>query len=224
MKLFIGFGELAKALISLTSSNEKIYVFSRSTEKIVEAQKQDQRIVQVTEDQLHQVSHAFITLPSTAYEPFFTSYGHLFTDDTVFYHCATALMVEDIEAFISHGSVVPFKCVGQAAQIRRDQKVVFVTPKKHLSEVSHLKDWFGEKVSIVAGSEQQVLAANKEATRAAVEMAVDLKEKLRQQGLPDEIIQQSLEVTTRGVIQAFSDGKLGGFGKTVIKEIEDQRK
>ncbi|WP_096202619.1 NAD(P)-binding domain-containing protein [Bacillus sp. FJAT-45350] len=219
MILFIGFGELAKSLITLVENEDLLYVLNRNPEKVRHYQLKEQRVRVAMKEDIPKATRVFILLPSNEYEPFFKEFGSLFNKKVVFYHFATAKKIEEVEEFIT-GKVIPCKCVGQANQMMKDNQGLFLVPEKYEKERKWLTNWFGSNVKVEVGSEEDAILANTLATETAIKMAVLLKKELEKEGLSTSVVNQSIEITTRGVIQSYMNNTLGGFGQKVLKEVE----
>lgn len=221
MIVFIGFGNLAKSLLPFITSHDEIKIFNKNPEKVTLYQNVDKRVSPANIECLKTATNVFILLPSTAYDLFFEKYGSLFHKKTVFYHFATALMQEEVEKLIPNRKVIPCKCVGQSEQMAKDNRGMLLIPPTFEKEIKWLRKLFDNRFRIMKGDEEEALIANQLATKAAIEMAVNLKMELQDKGFSKEIIEQSISITTRGVINSYLEGKLGGFGKKIQKQIED---
>ncbi|OLO40187.1 hypothetical protein BTR23_06720 [Alkalihalophilus pseudofirmus] len=220
MLLFVGFGRLTKGLLPFINSKEAIYVFHTREKKKEEYQKLNVNLAKPT--QFSNATHVFLALPASEYKHFFTTYGQYFQKDTIFFHMATALLQHEVQQSIPYGTIVPCKCIGQADQMAVEQKGLIIVPREFSAERSWLQSFFTKEMTVLEGKEEDVILINQLATKAALELAMSLKKELYQKGLNEKWIDHSLEVTVRGVIKSYCHGKLGGFGRNLLVEIEKQ--
>ncbi|WP_216831846.1 hypothetical protein [Alkalihalobacterium elongatum] len=220
MILFIGFGKLTKALLPFIKSDNTVYVFHKN-----ERDEQFYNLYNVkyaSPATFSKASYVFLSLPASAYSDFFTEYGQYFHKETIFFHMATALTKKEVLSFVKGGKVVPCKCIGQADQMAIDKRGLIVVPENSQEEENWLKSFFTNDMSIMVGREEDVLRINQIATKAALELAVALKKELQGNSFDKEWINQTLEITVRGVIKSYCHQQLGGFGRNLLKEIEKQ--
>lgn len=223
MKVIVGFGSLAESLLSFVKDTKDVFVFSRNKGKIIEGQKEYSFIKIADEDVLKKAKHILICLPSSSYQSFFESYGPELHPNVKLYSFATVLMKEDVINLAGNKNIIPCKCFGQAEQMKLDQKGMLLIPKGLERERAWIRQFFDERIDIVEGDEETALYVNQEATKAALIMVTDLKNKLRNMNIDPRVIDHTIEITTRGVISSYVKSELGGFGKQLLKDIENNR-
>ncbi|MCT8137271.1 hypothetical protein H1D32_05635 [Anaerobacillus sp. CMMVII] len=75
----------------------------------------------------------------------------------------------------------------------------------------------------MTGTEEEVLVGNTLATKAAIEMIINLEEKLIEAGVQKPVIEQVLCQGTRGSIKTFLNNELGGFAQKIVADIRKER-
>ncbi|PYZ97132.1 hypothetical protein CR205_00580 [Alteribacter lacisalsi] len=216
MAVWIGFGSLAKAVRQFVPREKKIRVYSRT--------KQDLSNYENTEwcspESFHKETTFVLFLPKQGIRSFMEDFNDTFSKGTTFYYTATGMMKKDIDSLLPPGTkVVPWKWVTQADELARSGKALAVTESEE--EAARLGELFGKKIRTLAGKEEDVLTVNKTVTKAAIETAIRLRRELDAQGIDREIIEHAVRQIIPGVIRAYQDGKLGGFGKQAAKELEN---
>lgn len=222
VNLIIGFGSLAKSLLTFVKEGEELFVFSRNINKIKEAYKEFPFIKIADEETLTKAKHVLICLPSSSYQDFFKSYGSLFSVEATFFSFSTALMRTEVQMLSGKDQIIPCKCVGQAKQMQRDHKGMLVVPCGYDRQRDYLRGIFESELDIVEGDEKEVFYVNRQATKATLKMVTALKRELEGKGIDSRIIEHTIEITTRGVIRSYMRSELGGFGKQLLKEIEKE--
>jgi hypothetical protein len=217
MYLIVGFGKLAQSIIKLSSYPNEILIYTRTKEKVEEYD--DKRILYVTKEDFHKAKHILLMLPASEIAPFLEQNESFFNIDAKVYSFATALHCKELK---TKRTVIPCKLAGHAKQMVEDQHGLFVLPVGENSKP--LVDFFGGKFSIINGTEEEVLMGNSLGTKAAIEMIIDLEEKLREAGIQKAIIAQTLSQVTRGNIKSYINNDLGGFAQKIVKDIRKGRK
>lgn len=217
MYLVIGLGKLAQSVLKLSSYKQTIFVHSRTKAKVDEYQ--DERVSYIAKDEFYKVSHVLLMLPSSEVLAFIEKNSHFFREDVLFYSFATALKSNDLK---TERLVIPCKLAGHAKQMVEDEHGLLVIPEGENCEP--LASFFGEKFTIVNGTEEEVILGNTLGTKAAIEMIIDLEDKLKELGVQPAIIKQTLSQVTRGNIKAFLNNELGGFAQQIVEEIRKGRK
>ncbi|WP_026690727.1 hypothetical protein [Alteribacter aurantiacus] len=222
MTAFVGLGKLAQSVLSAMPQHQEVYVFSRTKERVTEVGKEDSRIKWLAPEQFRTHKSVWLFLPKNEVVPFIKKYKEYFHPKTCFYVTATALMKRDVENHVPKQShVVPCKFITQADQLKKDSKGFVVVDSPHERDHRDVSDVLGNQFTVVRGNEKHVLDVNKAATKVAIEAVVRLEKQLKDQGVDSQYIEQGARQIIPGVIGAYLDGELGGFGKQVIKEIED---
>ncbi|UOE93511.1 hypothetical protein [Alkalihalobacillus sp. LMS39] len=153
---------------------------------------------------------------------FFEEYGHLFSKNCVFYYFATAMMKKDVQKLIKHGKIIPCKFVGHAEQSMKDNKAMLAIEGNDKEEITQVGQWFLKDMKLMEAAEEDVLFMNQKVTEMAIQFAVIVKKELQNQKVNDEMLQHSLEITSRGVIQSYMNDTLGHFGKKIAREVENE--
>ncbi|TMW71784.1 hypothetical protein [Alteribacter natronophilus] len=216
MTTLIGLGSLARAVYKLLPKDRTFHGYTR-TKKTIEAFPG----LYWRDPQTFNHEDTFILfLPGNEIGSFFNRYYDRFKEGTTFYYTATALLKEDVEPYLPRGTkAVPWKWVTQADALAAQGNGLAVTESEE--EAERLGSLFGDLIRTLPGKEEDVLTVNKEATWAAIRAVVQLKKDLRSKGIQDDLIDQAASQILPGVIDAYLDGKLGGFGKQAAKELEN---
>ncbi|MBM7096368.1 hypothetical protein JSY36_11495 [Bacillus sp. H-16] len=222
MTVFIGFGKLAQAVLHLIPEDRQVRVFSRTKEKVVEACQGDSRITWIEREDFVEHKDIWLFLPKDEVASFIKENKSFFHPQTSIYVTATAVMRKDIESLLpERGNAVPCKFVTQADQLRKDKEGLVIVDSADTDDAEAVKQFLGDRFSVLEGAEEGVLSVNKAATKAAIEAVTTLEKDLRKQGIDEKMIRHAASQIIPGVIRAYLDGELGGFGKQVIKEIEE---
>lgn len=220
MLLVIGFGELAQSVLTFVSKEEVMYVYNRDNSKVEAAKEEYPFIHTAKEEDFRRADKIFVFLPKDAYQPFFTQYAKLFSETARFYFFATALTIEECGNYITQGTIIPCKCIGQAKQMKLDNRGMLVVPPAFQADIQWLHQLFIPSMRIIEGEETDVLYLNQVATQTALAFVVKLENELRERNYSEEMIKQVLEITTRGVISSYVQGTLGSFGKGILEELK----
>jgi hypothetical protein len=113
---------------------------------------------------------------------------------------------------------VPVKFITEAGQLKKDGKGMAALPSAYCGWKERLAEMFGETMEIVISEEKDVLQLNKSATEKAVLAAEELRDEMKELGLPEKLINHASRQLIPGVINSYVEGRLGGFGQQVIKE------
>ncbi|WP_017726514.1 NAD(P)-binding domain-containing protein [Halalkalibacterium ligniniphilum] len=219
MHLFVGSGRLTSALLSFfRKQEEKVGVFGRNPQTASDLAAQYAFVEEVNETAFSQATHVYVCLPKDQYAPFFQSYSHWFAEGAAFYFFATAAMEKEVREWIPFKRVVPCKVVGHAKQMAEDHKGLLVIPEHHEKERDVLRRFFGSGIDVVLGEEQTVLQANTIATKAVLEMMVELRALLQEANVPPDWHNHICEQTVRGVAKAYVKNDLGGFARAFLKD------
>ncbi|MBU9713745.1 hypothetical protein [Evansella tamaricis] len=222
MMMIVGFGRFAKAILELLPEEKSIGVFSRSKEKVLKNIKGNLRISWISPEFFYKEKEVWLLLPAESIEPFLQNYASFFSEETVFFLCATKKMAKDIEYLLENNQkVIPVKFITQADELKIEKRGMVAVPPAHLNYQSKIKDIFGGSLKIVAAKEEDVLHLNLEATRKGVELVEDLRKDMGELGIPKEMVDQAAQQIIPGVIRGYIRGDLGGFAKQIV---EDRRK
>ncbi|RXI98642.1 hypothetical protein DS745_20215 [Anaerobacillus alkaliphilus] len=213
MYLVVGFGKLAQSVLQLNSYHQEIFIYSKTREKV--ETYRDPRITYLTKEEFGRVRYVLLMLPASEVNEFMQMHEKYFGDGTLFYSFATALKIQAIK---TRHEVISCKLAGHAKQMVEDQHGLFVVSKN--VNVVPLKTFLGESFTIIEGNEEEVLLANSLGTRAAIEMIIELEEKLKKAGIQKAVIDQTLFQVTRGNIKTFINGELGDFARKIVDEIK----
>ncbi|WP_026671690.1 hypothetical protein [Alkalihalobacterium bogoriense] len=222
MVILIGYGKLATCLLQFKQPDVHVGLYSRNKEKLKKAVSHSKVLFEVSAKEFPKATHVWLTLPAEEYAPFFETYGHLFSEDCVFYYFATAMMKEDVQKLITYGRIVPCKFVGHADQSIKDNKAMLALEEDDKEEFKQVKQWFLRDMKLIKAAEEEVYYINKKVTELAIRFAVTVKKELQNEKENDEILQHSLEITSRGVIQSYINNTLGHFGNKIASEVEKE--
>lgn len=217
--MYAGFGRLASALVEINRSNVPVRVYSRTKEKVVEASEADRRITWIDPQDFSAEKEVWLFLPADAVPEFLKENQPYFHPETVFFYCATKGISADIAPLLQDKQqVVPVKFITEAGQLKKDGKGMAALPQEYSSWKGRLAETFGETMEIVIAEEKEVLSLNKAATEKAVIAAEELRNEMKERGLPEKLINHASRQLIPGVINSYVEGRLGGFGQQVIKE------
>ncbi|MBU9721060.1 MULTISPECIES: hypothetical protein [Bacillaceae] len=216
--LFIGYGSLAQALVEQVH-NEKIHVFSRSKEKVLEKIIDNSNISWIAPENFKYEKEVWLLLPADGVKPFIEKYKTYFSKETVFYLAATKLMASDIrELVLNSQTVVPVKFITQGEQLKKDRQGLAAVPEEYKSYIKNIETLFKGNIEIINANESDVLYMNREATRMAITLAEEFKREMKGKGFNEKMIDQAVRQIVPGVINAYLDGNLGTFGKQIVAE------
>lgn len=217
--MYAGFGRLASALVEISRADVPVRVHSRTKEKVVEASKAERRITWIDPKDFSSEKEVWLFLPADAVPDFLEENQTYFHPETVFFYCATKGMSADIAPLLKDKQqLVPVKFITEAGQLKKDGKGMAALPSAYCGWKERLAEMFGETMEIVISEEKDVLQLNKSATEKAVLAAEELRDEMKELGLPEKLINHASRQLIPGVINSYVEGRLGGFGQQVIKE------
>ncbi|WP_170885652.1 hypothetical protein [Bacillus alkalicellulosilyticus] len=217
MVIWIGYGSLARCLLSFKNKEVAVHIFNRDQEKIAKLPMAHKNVFTATSHEFSQADTVFVFLPAHVYREFFEKYRGCFKENATFYFFATALDRNEVSTIIGTDAI-PAKFVGQANQSHQDQKALLLLPKE--KDISYFRSLFNKHVKLMVEEEKVALVANQVATEYALSFVKQLERELTNQGIPQEIINHSIDITARGVIKSYITNSLGHFGKQILEKIE----
>lgn len=219
--LIVGFGKLAQMVVGLNKEADMFYVYNRTVSKLEEAKKENKKIHIIHPEQFASFSRIFLALPRDALFSFLKKYAHHFKEKSLFFHTATMVKKEEVEAYLPSHQVVPLKYAGHSLQAMRENNGnTFVIPPGYEREKHMIKKWLGPSFSVVTGKEEEVLVANELAVEETMKLVVRLTEQLEAKKISTPIQKAVLSHIPAGVIHAHLNGEHGAFAKKVLERWE----
>ncbi|WP_018921784.1 hypothetical protein [Salsuginibacillus kocurii] len=219
--LIIGFGKLGRLLADCYADSSKVPIYNRTKASIEAANRNTTRtFTYVPPEEFKHYSYVIVALPAEAYQPFFEAYGAYFQEGTVFFHTATSLMKEEAEERLGEQTVIPLKLAGHAEHIAQTELGTFVLDTKEDKMVKKLQAAFEKKLTFIKGAEEEVLTANRLATKHTLESIVELEQMLCEASVDQPIRESALTHIPSGVAYSYMNGSLGHFGKQLVDEIK----
>ncbi|MBB5172804.1 hypothetical protein [Texcoconibacillus texcoconensis] len=223
MDLFIGYGRLPQALLTLMPPSAQVAIYNRTQERIRTAQENDQRIVSIESDQFAAYEHVWLFLPVQALKTFLSTYAEEFPGNATFYLPVTKATQSDVIPYLKEGQrVVACKFVTQADQLKEDGEGLAVVTPVHKKDREHVQALLGKNMTVIEGAEEDVLEVNRLATKRTIEMVTMLQKELKEQSIDDQIIDYASRQIVLGVTKAYHQGKLGTFGQRVLQEVKER--
>ncbi|OLS35316.1 hypothetical protein BTR22_15705 [Alkalihalophilus pseudofirmus] len=218
MVIIIGSGRLSKALLSQIK-HDQVGVYGRNQKTVRELSSQYPFAVPVKKEELKKAEMMLVCLPKNAYEEFFTEHIHHLDEDVIIFHFATALLEKDVMPLVNGRTLLPCKLVGHAAQLLKDKDGLLAIPP----ECGHFKEkvqtlFPALRVELV--SEEDVLAANKLATKETLKMLIQIEAKAKEMKLSNQVTKQIQKQIAPGVVRGYLNNDLGGFAKSIIDELK----
>ncbi|MDQ0254969.1 pyrroline-5-carboxylate reductase [Evansella vedderi] len=217
--MIVGFGKLAKAIIHVLPTDEKIYVFSRKKTKVEAYREVDSRVQWLDPNHFTKEKEVWLLLPPDEIPKFMEKYIHAFHRSATFYYCATKGSSSDIKHIVTPTQhVVPVKFITQGDQLMKDNRGMAAIPNANKAYIKRLDEWFGDSMEIVIGEEKDVLHLNKTATAKAIQLIMDFQEEMKRVGIPSKMVDHAVKQIVPGVIESYLNNSLGGFAKQVVAE------
>ncbi|MED1600192.1 NAD(P)-binding domain-containing protein [Alkalihalophilus marmarensis] len=218
MVIIIGSGRLSKALLSQIK-HDQVGVYGRNQKTVRELTSQYPFAVPVKKEELKKAEMMLVCLPKNAYEEFFQEHIHDLNEDVLIVHFATALLAKDVIPLVEGRTLLPCKLVGHAAQLIEDKNGLLAIPPAY----AHFKDEITRlfpalRVELV--SEEDVLAANKLATKETLKMLIQIEAKAKEMKLSNQVTKQIQKQIAPGVVRGYLNNDLGGFAKSIIDELK----
>ncbi|ADU31546.1 hypothetical protein [Evansella cellulosilytica] len=215
--MFVGYGQLAKAMIEILPNDQIIQVFSRSKEAILQSKREN--IKWIGRENFYEEKEVWLFLPEKAIPRFLQEHVEDLHPHAKIYYCATKGKAKDVQSLIKRTqSIIPVKFITQATQLMKDRKGLAGIPRANVGEMESIRTFFKGAIDIVRAEEEEVYFVNKIATKIAIEAICEFEEELNNRDISQEIIEHAGKQMIPGVIHAYLHNKLGGFGQQVLKE------
>ncbi|OCA87188.1 NAD(P)-binding domain-containing protein [Pseudobacillus wudalianchiensis] len=176
----------------------------------------------LNEKELSTLDMIILALPAQEIVPFLNECmdkGIPLTETRII-NMATTLYTKEVKSQFPHLSIWGMKFMGHARDLLERGDGLFITESPLPAEITEV---FHDLGRIKIDSEEKLLQVNKLATYYAVKAALELESHFTEQGLAADYIERALRSLAPEVMRSYSEGKLGHFGKEIVRELKTDR-
>lgn len=135
----------------------------------------------------------------------------------VLINMATKMPTEKLRETFPELKWTYMKFVGHAAGLKRDGNGLFVT---HTGTEEAIRHRFAQIGRVETAAEETAEKVNRLATTHAVQAARNMEKQMEEEGWESIYTEEALHSLMPEVIRAYSEGKLGQFGKKIVEEMD----
>ncbi|MDK2835380.1 MAG: hypothetical protein PWP21_157 [Thermosediminibacterales bacterium] len=221
----VGAGRMGRILIDKLTSWFDLLVIDKDYKKL-ELVNKEYNIK--TTDNLNAVSLAdliILALPGDAVQPVIELMNNYIRDNQIIVNIATNVTLEMISQKLKSNKLVSAKIIGHFHEIKSGEIPIVVLdnvlPYSDLKRIESLLSVFSKIGITVFGNEKMVKKINTIASEEGIRAAFYIKEKLKKEGIPEDLIRFAIRNVASGTMKAFASGDIGPFAQKIIQKIKD---
>jgi hypothetical protein len=172
---------------------------------------------------LREADPILLCLPAPEVAPFLRRHRSLAPPAAPVLNLATAASTRELRrSGAAEGwRLVAFKVVGQYRAVRLGLPVLFVTEPQPEEDLARLRAWFAPLGEVAVGDEEVVAALNRAATRAALELCLELRRRAAGFPLGHPLLAAAMRHVAAGTLVEFPPQPADGYAHELLREIQE---
>ncbi len=219
----VGVGRMGSVLAKLLIGHVKLCLFDRNSEHLCQMAKElNSRMVTNLKD-MEKIGVLILAVPDNEVIGCIKEFNQS-PHPMIIINIATNIaqyMLDEIVA--SHVKCISIKFIGQADEMALGQRPVIIINKSPVEIVPQMIELFQRIGQVLVGEADIVHFINKTAAKGALEAAVSIEERLREEGITDkDIIKSAIRHVAAGTLKAYADGNMGPFAREIVESVRNR--
>jgi hypothetical protein len=172
---------------------------------------------------LREADPILLCLPASEVAPFLRRHRPAVPGGVRVLNLATAVSTRELRASgAAEGwPIVAFKLVGQFRAVRLGLPALFVTEPQEDADLERLRAWFAPLGEVTVGDEEVVAPLNRAATRAALELCLELRRRAAGFPLGHPLLAAALRHLAAGTLVDFPPQPADAYAQDLLREIQE---